>query len=105
MGHECCRLYLLAEHGIVAVVAQPPLGIDDLALAVESFRYDAEILEAVALELEDLFEGKARKPVCIDRQVRRGIGIVCTALGLHDAIEFARLEILGAEKHHVFEKV
>ncbi len=106
MRDERGRLHLLGEMAVIVVVhAEPPFGRDDAALALDDFRIEREMGDAIGLELEDQLQRIARKPVLINGDVVAGEGVVRAALRFHEPVEVARLTARGAVEHHVLEEV
>ena len=90
---------------IVVVDGRAAFRGDDAAFVFDGLRVELEILQPFRLDLENGLERRARKPVLVDGDVIGRVGIVLAAGCLHDPVEFAGLQVLGAVEHHVFEEV
>ena len=100
------RLHLLLQAAEMTVIdAQPPLGMDDAALALDDLRIEGQIAQAVGFEFEHRFERGAREPVLIHGDVARGEGVVARAVRFERAIELARRARARAVEHHVLEEM
>ena len=90
MRDERCGLHLLGEKAIVAVFgAQPPLGIDDTALALHNLGIERKICQAIGFQVEHQVERGARNPVLVHRDIVAGECVVGAALRFHDPVELA----------------
>ena len=90
---------------IVVVDPRAALGCDDAPLALDRLRVEFQVLQPLGLDLEDGFQGGSGEPVLVHRDVVRRVGVVLAAGRFHDAVELARLQVLGAVEHHVLEEV
>ena len=106
MRNEGGRLHLLTEECRIAVLdAQPALGIDHFALALDHLRIEGQARQPIALEIEHQLERRARERVLVDGDILRGVGVVAAAVALEQPIEFALRAVRGAVEHHVLEEV
>ena len=88
----------------VGVVLQV-LALDRQGLGTELLLGIGQVLEAVGLDLDDLFQVFGGKGDVVVGQVGRGIGVLVAAGLLHHRLVGLGRKLGGAAEHHVFKEV